>query len=225
MPSCEVIDLGLIDVDEAYVYQRAMLDRVLTGGDHALLLCEHPSVLTMGRMFKEENLFFTADELRKKGVALRRVDRGGDITLHAPGQLVIYPIIQLQEPHKDLRWYLRQLEAVVVGVLKEWGVTATGNDQQRGVWVGRDKIASMGVGVKKWVCYHGVGLNVNTDLSLFSLIRPCGLDVQMTSLQQLTGSAISMDKIKKQTQDQVGRVFGFNMREDSHDNNCRTRVR
>jgi lipoate-protein ligase B len=194
--SCVVEDWGLVDYAQAYQRQKDLVSRVIAGDNQRLIFCEHPAVLTLGRMTKPENILWPKEEIEARGVAIIPIDRGGDITLHAPGQLVVYPIFNLNEYGHDLKAFFEKLEYVVIDLLKEFDILAVSLDGQRGVWAGREKIASMGIGVRKWVSYHGIGLNVNTDLKLFSMIRPCGLDVSMTSVAKLRGASVDMDGVK-----------------------------
>ncbi|NTV29420.1 MAG: lipoyl(octanoyl) transferase LipB, partial [Candidatus Omnitrophica bacterium] len=157
--------------------------------------------------YQERNLFVPREELERRGVALLAVDRGGDVTLHAPGQLVAYPIINLKRAELGLREYLQNLEQVAVDFLMDFAIVAQGDNDRRGVWVSGRKIASIGIGVSRWVTYHGIGLNISTDLELFRLIRPCGLDVQMVSLQKLKGSAPEMQEARASFARHFGRVF------------------
>lgn len=189
-------DLGIIDYAEAYQIQKEMVKQVLDGQSPALLLCEHPPVLTMGRMGKSEHILWSADELRDKGISVEHIDRGGDITLHAPGQLVAYPILDLTKHGKDLHLYLRKLEEVSIRLLADYKIEGRREPGKTGVWVGLQKVVSMGIGVKRWVSFHGVGINVSTDLRLFSLIQPCGLNVEMTSISNIIGSTINMTDAK-----------------------------
>jgi lipoate-protein ligase B len=146
---------------------------------------------------KEEHILYSPEELKARQVSVVRIDRGGEVTLHSPGQLVIYPIINLNSYGKDLKVYLEGLEQVAIDLLHDFGILATRIEGQRGVWVGKDKIASIGVGVRRWVTYHGLAINVNTDLDLFRLIRPCGLDVQMTSISRLEKKKIDITEVKE----------------------------
>jgi lipoate-protein ligase B len=197
--SCTVEDWGLIDYAKAYERQKDLVNRVIAGDSQHLVLCEHPAVLTLGRMTKADSILWPQDDIKARGVAILPIDRGGDITLHAPGQLVVYPIFNLNEYGRDLKVFLEKLEHVVIDLLKEFDILAVSQNGQRGVWAGRDKICSMGIGVRKWVSYHGIGLNVNTDLKLFSMIRPCGLSVAMTSIAQLNGKPVEMAAVKAKT--------------------------
>jgi lipoate-protein ligase B len=195
--SCVIEDLGMIKYDQAYRIQKKCVEDVLKGGRQTIFLCEHPAVLTLGRLAKEEYILADRKELLKKGVEVHFIDRGGEVTLHAPGQLVIYPILNLQFTQKDLHLYMERLEKVAIDLLNNFGIMATRNLRNTGVWVGPKKIVSVGVGVKKWITYHGLAINVNTVLNLFSLIRPCGLDVTMTSMKEIKGHDIDMNIVKK----------------------------
>ncbi len=190
-----VQDWGLIEYTQAFARQKDLVQQVLAGAPDHLICCEHPSVLTLGRMTHPDSLLYQRREIEAKGVAVVNVDRGGDVTLHAPGQLVIYPIVDLNRHGKNLKIYMEKLEELAVDLLKNFGILAISIPGKRGVFVGSDKIISIGVGVRKWVTYHGLGINVSTDLSLFRLIKPCGLDVHMTSMQKL-GHPVSMEDVK-----------------------------
>lgn len=194
--TCVVEDWGLVDYQDAYARQKALVNRVIAGDNPHLVLCEHPAVLTVGRMTKPDSILWPAENITAAGVSVLPIDRGGDITLHAPGQLVVYPIFNLNDRGRDLKLFLEDLQQVVIDLLKEFDILAGGIEGQRGVWAGKDKIASIGIGVRKWVSYHGIGLNVNTDLALFRMIRPCGLDVAMTSIAKLKGSQVDMTVVK-----------------------------
>ena len=202
-----VEDWGLIDYAQGYKRQKDSVQAVLTGaGDH-LILCEHPSVLTLGRMTNPDSLLYQRQEIEDRGVAITEVDRGGDVTLHAPGQLVVYPIFNLNKHGKNLKVYMQKLEEVAVDLLRNFDILAISIPGQRGVFVGADKIISIGVGVRKWVTYHGLGINVNTDLSFFNLIKPCGLNVRMTSMQKLKKHAFPMQRVKEQVIEQFKKKF------------------
>lgn len=203
--TCRLVDLGLMGYERAYVLQKEYVRQLLDGGCQSLLLCEHPVVLTLGRLADEKNKLVPQDSLTKRGIKVQHVDRGGDITLHAPGQLVIYPILDLRNFGKDLRRYLYQLEQVAIDLLSEFDIVASRFPGQTGVWVDKKKIASVGIGVSRWISFHGLAINVNTDLDLFSMIRPCGLDVDMTSIFAIKGRAVPMAEVKERTAE---RFFG-----------------
>jgi lipoyl(octanoyl) transferase len=173
-----VVDLGLVPYQEALALQRAAASARLAGTiPDVLLLCEHPPVITLGRSAKPEHVLST------HGVELHEVERGGDVTFHGPGQLVGYPILDLTNYKKDLHWYLRQLEAVLITTLAHFDIPAERRQGLTGVWTNGRKIASIGVHARSWVTWHGFALNVTTDLSYFDLMVPCGIQgVEMTSI-------------------------------------------
>jgi lipoate-protein ligase B len=176
-----------------------------------LLLVEHDPVVTLGRSTKPTSLPVPVADLPAHGVEVFDIERGGDVTFHGPGQLVGYPIVDLQQLKPDLHWYLRELEGGLIDALAALGIPGQRSTGQTGVWVGPRKIASIGVHVKKWVTFHGFALNVTTDLKYFDLIVPCGIDgVQMTNVERETtsrrdgGTASLWDA----TRDTVVRAFG-----------------
>jgi lipoyl(octanoyl) transferase len=180
-----VQDLGLRPYAEVLELQRALAQRRLSGKlkDDLLLLVEHEPVVTLGRGTQPRSLPLSAAELARRGVQQFEVERGGDVTFHGPGQLVGYPILDLRQHREDLHWYLRTLEDALIAGLDELGIEAGRNPGLTGVWTRGRKIGSIGIHVKQWVTFHGFALNVNTDLSYFELIVPCGIrDVVMTSV-------------------------------------------
>lgn len=201
-------DWGLIEYGEAYQRQKSLVEEVIAGQKDHLIFCEHPPILTLGRMTNPNSLLYQREEIEACGVQIVKVDRGGDVTLHAPGQLVVYPIFNLNKRDRNLKLYMEKLEELAVDLLKNFGILAISIPGKRGVFVedpakggvGKDKIISIGVGVRKWVTYHGLGINVNTDLSLFNLIKPCGLNVRMTSMQKLMGHEVDMQSVKDRVQ-------------------------
>ncbi len=184
------VELGRMPYGPALELQRGLC-RARAGGQlerDLLLLVEHDPVVTLGRGTRATSLPLPASALAARGVELFEVERGGDVTLHAPGQLVGYPIFDLRGWRLDLHWYLRQLEEALIGGLGALGVPAERNPGKTGVWTRGRKIASIGIHVKQWVTLHGFALNVSTDLSLFDLIVPCGLHgVEMTSVARERG--------------------------------------
>lgn len=182
----EVRDLGVVPYGEALELQRGLAaDRIAGHIPDTLLLLEHPPVITLGRGWKASSLPVDPDALRARGIEVFDIERGGDVTYHGPGQLVGYPIIDLNRHRPDLHWYLRSLEDVLISALSAFDITAERSTGYTGVWTGGRKIASIGIHVRQWVTWHGFALNVTTDLTPFSLIVPCGIpDVQMTSIER-----------------------------------------
>jgi lipoyl(octanoyl) transferase len=178
-------DLGQRGYGETLELMRGICRRRAGGEtlEDRLLLVEHNPVVTLGRSTQASSMPFPAELLEARGLELFLVERGGDVTLHAPGQLVGYPILDLTGWRRDLHWYLRQLEEVLIRALDSLGIAAERNPGRTGVWTRGMKIASIGIHVKQWVTMHGFALNVTTDLSLFDLIVPCGIpNVVMTSV-------------------------------------------
>jgi lipoate-protein ligase B len=187
-----VVDLGRRRYGDVLDLQRDLCRRRMTGSldRDVLLLVEHEPVVTLGRSTRASSLPLPQRALEARGVEVFEVERGGDVTLHAPGQLVAYPIFDLRGWRLDLHWYLRQLEETLIRTLDSVGVRAERNPGKTGVWTNGRKIASIGIHVKQWVTFHGFALNVSTDLRLFDLIVPCGLHgVTMTSIARELGAA------------------------------------
>lgn len=182
---------GRLEYQPALAMQEQRRERIRAGeAGEALLLLEHPHVYTLGRNASRTDILAAPDWLRARGIEVVECDRGGQVTYHGPGQLVGYPILDLNPDRRDLRRYVRDLLEVLVRVLGEVGLSAEPRSQspEIGVWVQGRKIASLGVHVSRWVTTHGFALNVNTDLSYFASIVPCGLQgVEMTSVAELTG--------------------------------------
>jgi lipoyl(octanoyl) transferase len=177
-----------------------------------LLLLEHPHVYTLGRNAKKENLLISAEQLAARGAQVFETDRGGDVTYHGPGQLVGYPIIDLAQHRRDIAWYMRSLEGVLIAVAGDYGIRAGRLAGAPGVWVGNDKLAAMGVHISRWVTSHGFAFNVNTDLRYFAWIVPCGLrDKGVTSLQKLLGRRVELDEVAEKVVLYFGRVFELEM--------------
>jgi len=188
--SLAVVDLGTRAYGEVLELQRDLCRRRVSGelADDLLLLVEHNPVVTLGRGTRETSLPLPVDALRRRGVEVFEVERGGDVTFHGPGQLVGYPILDLTRHRQDLHWYLRTLEQALITALDDLGIAAERNPGLTGVWTAGRKIASIGVHVKQWVTLHGFALNVTTDLDYFDLIVPCGIPgVRMTSVARELG--------------------------------------
>ncbi len=192
-----IIGLRRMGFHEAFDLQVRLRDECIesSGRPGYLLLVEHPPVITIGRTGDRDAVLAQSDRLAELGVEVVETNRGGQVTYHGPGQLVAYPIISLRE-RQDLHRYLRDLEAWLVDVCRSCGVDAHADSPHTGVWVQDRKIASIGIAVRRWVTYHGVALNVSTDLSHFDLIVACGLEgVQMTSLERETDTTLQLQEV------------------------------
>ncbi len=194
----QIIDLGLISHAHAEAVQLERLALVSEGAEDTLYVLEHPPTITLGRHGGRENLLVGDAVLARQGVELVQTRRGGNITCHFPGQLVVYPVFRITPRPGGLRRFFFDLEEVVIRTLAHFGLAAGRSEGRPGVWVGPRKIASIGIGMRRWTSYHGVSLNVGRDLSLFRLITLCGLpDAEPTSLhRELHDESISMQEIK-----------------------------
>ena len=181
----------------AYEKQTERLLAIEAGTEpNALFLLEHTPTFTFGRSSHEENLLASQKELVKMGIAIERVDRGGDITYHGPGQLVAYPILNLEYWTKSVQWYLRMLEDVIIDVLARYAIRGERVKGYTGVWVNGAKIAAVGIGIRQWVTYHGVSINLTPNIDHWSLIVPCGIpDKPVACLHQFLESPPSMDEL------------------------------
>jgi lipoate-protein ligase B len=178
-----------------------------------LFLVEHPPVITLGRGAKRKHLLVDDDVLRAQGIEVWEIERGGDITLHGPGQLVGYPILDLTRHGKDLHRYMRRLEELLIRTLDQYGIHAERSAGQTGVWVHGTKIASIGVHVSRWVSRHGFALNVSPDLGVFDLIVPCGLTgVRMTSMAALLKRPVPVQTVAEAVAEQFALVFNCAVR-------------
>ncbi len=171
-----------------------------------LLLVEHPHVITLGRNGRMENVLAGEDVLRRSGIEFHPTDRGGDVTYHGPGQLVGYPIMDLREWRREVVGYVRAVEQVLIDALGEFGIAAGRVPKLTGVWVEGKKIAAIGVHISRWVTSHGFALNVNTDLSYFHYIVPCGLTKPVTSMAEL-GVSVPVARVSESVARHFGRVF------------------
>jgi lipoate-protein ligase B len=197
---CEMIlDLGHIDYEDCYRIQKDLVNKRRLGEiEDSLIFAEHNEVFTIGRSGKTDNILVPAGMLAASGLKVLKVDRGGDVTYHGPGQLVAYPVIDLKDSGKDLHSYLRDLEESAIRFLKDYSVCAGRIEDKTGVWVSGKKIASVGIGASNWVTFHGLSVNINCDLKFFSMINPCGIkDVEMTSLGRIKGQDVPMAGVKR----------------------------
>lgn len=202
-------DWGMVDYDEALTRQRNLFEEALCAKSALLsinnrwIFCEHPPVITMGKHGKKTNLLLTEDLLEQHGIAYFETERGGDVTFHGPGQIVAYPILDLESLGIGLRQYIEYLEEIVIRTLADYGLKGERVAGASGVWLGKGtkderKICAIGVKSSRFVTMHGFALNINTDLSYFSFIHPCGFTEKgVTSLQQELKKTISLESIKE----------------------------
>lgn len=201
----EVALAGRVEYERALAWQESLLAARIAGGPDTLLLLEHEPVYTLGRGADATYL----GAATSSGVPVVRAQRGGQVTYHGPGQLVGYPILGLRDHRQDVRWYVRTLEEVLISSLADLGIQAGRNPGLTGVWVGGRKIGSIGVAIRRWVTWHGFALNVDTDLSGFGRITPCGIaGVQMTSVA-LEGGPARVDDVLPVVLARFVSGFGF----------------
>jgi lipoate-protein ligase B len=202
--------LGTVAYGEALELQEELRGKRGAGAiPDTVLLLEHPDVITFGRSAREGSALLGDAELRRAGYEVFRVNRGGDVTWHGPGQLVGYPILDLEARGRDVHRYLRALEAALIAALGDLGIGALRRDGFAGVWLDeRRKIASIGVGVRQWLTIHGFALNVCCDLSRFAAIVPCGLPgVQMVSVSSVLGRSVSVAEAADRVEARLREVF------------------
>jgi lipoyl(octanoyl) transferase len=205
----ETRDLGRLRWAEAFGMQHLLSEQRKAGAiPDQLLLVEHPHVITMGRNGHMENLLAGEEILRSSGIDFHDTNRGGDVTYHGPGQLVAYPVVNLNLWKRDVHAYVRGLEQVVIATLGEFGLSGERLPGATGVWVGGAKICAIGVHISRWVTSHGLALNVETDLRYFQYIVPCGLTLPVTSMRAL-GVAAGVDEVKPALRRQFKKYFGY----------------
>lgn len=212
MATLRYIDLGRLAYEPALALQKRLVAQVAAAPDVSyLLLVEHePAVITMGRRARAEHILASSERLSAAGIEVHQTSRGGDVTYHGPGQLVGYPILKLDPRRRSLHQYIRGLEGALISLAARWGVEAERIEGATGVWVGRRKIAAIGVAVQRWVTWHGFALNVSVDLSRFGLIVPCGLaDMGVTDLSQLRGQKTEIAEVKGPLVECFAAAMGF----------------
>ena len=222
MQLVKLTDLGLIDYKKAWDYQEELFNEIVQTKinnrkslaeaniptSNYLIFCEHPNVYTLGNSGNKQHLLINDQQLEEKNATYYKINRGGDITYHGPGQIVSYPILDLDNFFTDIHKYLRFLEEIVIRTLAEYNITATRSEGETGVWIDVDdptkarKICAMGVRASRWVTMHGLALNVNVDLDYFNNIIPCGIqNKKVTSMQKELGEKVNLldvkEKIKK----------------------------
>jgi len=233
----EFRDLGNMDYKSAWDYQDVLMKENLEvkasinrqpatdNGDlptkHFLLFVEHPPVYTLGKSGKMENVLISQEERQEKGIEFYQTNRGGDITFHGPEQIVCYPILDLEKFYTDIGRYLRELEEVIILTLADYGIAAGRSAGETGVWIDTDikgierKICAMGVRCSRWITMHGFAFNINTDLSYFDHIIPCGIqNKKVTSLKEELGYPVSMEEVKEKLKRNFEKVFNVELREE-----------
>ena len=194
----QVENWGLIDYEEAWARQMELVKSVQEKRDrNVLVLCQHPTVITIGKNGTSKNVIANSNFLNMMGVKVIDIDRGGDVTLHNPGQIVGYPIFNLSSYKEDLHWFLREIEQAIIDLLSVYNIESERVGGMTGVWVeSKRKICAMGMHCSRWVTYHGFALNVNNNLREFDYIVPCGLeDKGVTSIENETGTVIVLDNV------------------------------
>jgi lipoate-protein ligase B len=209
MTHCWVCHLGLVPYQEAHQLQRRLVtlrqeDRI----DDILLLLEHPPTVTLGRFASKDNILVPADELERRGIVLCPSDRGGEVTFHCPGQMIVYPIMDIRHRVGRLREYLSSLEEVALGTLAHFGISAGRWPEHPGIWVDGEQIAAIGLLVSRGITMHGLSLNVSPNLDDFEVINLCGLPgKKATSMSRLLGYKVDIDDVFKCTEDTFSRTF------------------
>jgi len=213
MRKCEVVDLGRLGWAETFqIQQRSVEDRKRGESVDHLLFVEHPHVVTMGRNAKDHQVLASPEILARAGIAFYETDRGGGATYHGPGQIVGYPILDLREWKRDVRVLFRAIEQVLIDALSAFGIDARRNPDpgHEGVWVGNAKIAAIGIHISRWITSHGFALNVDTDLSYFQYIVPCGLAKPVCSVRSL-GCAATASEVKQAIVASFAKTFDYRM--------------
>lgn len=212
--NCLCVDLDRIGYQDAWTLQTELVaarwEKRL--GTDVVLLLEHPPVFTLGRRGGRENLTVSEEMLTDRGIPVIQAERGGDITFHGPGQLVMYPIMDLTSVRVGVVEYVEMLEEVVIRVAQNWGITAGRNPLNRGVWIGNSKLASIGIAVRHGISFHGIALNVNLSLDPFSWINPCGLKgIGITSMEKELGRSLSMEDVRQNLKHHLEEIFGIKL--------------
>ena len=234
-PLVHLNDLGLIDYKEVWDYQETLFKQAIDlkiakrNGEtdeipeNHLLFCQHPHVFTLGKSGNPENLLLNETELTEQEASYYKINRGGDITYHGPGQLVVYPIFDLEQFFTDIHKYMRFLEEAVILTLKDFAIESGRVDGLTGVWIEGEtknarKICAMGVKSSRWVTMHGIGFNINTDLNFFSHIIPCGIDDKaVTSMQRELGKEMDINEVSRVLQNHLAKLFDFTTKSQGHE--------
>jgi lipoate-protein ligase B len=209
-----LLDLPPTEYSRALALQRSAVQARRDGrlDRDLVVLLEHPPVFTLGRRGGRENLLVSEEKLRAKGIALIAIERGGDITYHGPGQLVVYPLIDLTAARLAVVAFVGALEQAMVRTAAHWGVAARGDAVHRGAWVGSAKLGSVGITVRRGITFHGLALNVSTDLTPFAWINPCGIQAcAMTTLAVETGEDVPMKAVRMEMAQHLSDLLGLEL--------------
>ncbi|MCJ7667358.1 MAG: lipoyl(octanoyl) transferase LipB [Anaerolineae bacterium] len=210
-----LLNLGLEPYNQALDLQHRLVAARREGRiEDVFILLEHPPVITLGRRGDESNIVASRELLARLGIEVHRVERGGDVTYHGPGQLLGYPILDLRKYRQDVGWYMHSLEEVLIRALSDFGVEASRLEGRIGVRVGDKNIAALGARIEEWITYHGFALNVSPDLSHFDLIIPCGYKgIGVTSMEEVLGEAPEMREVRRSVAQRFSEVFGVEIRQ------------
>ena len=205
----QLLDLGLINYQAAWNIQKQLFKEVTENRKtNYLILTEHPPVITLGKSGHENNIVTNQDILESKSIDVVEIDRGGDVTFHGPGQIVGYPIFNLENFKKDIHWYLRSIEEVIIQTLNFFDIETERIDGLTGVWINNQKICAIGIKVTRWVTMHGFALNVSTELDYFNHIIPCGIgDKSVTSMEEIKNQKFLLNGIKTKICESFKTIF------------------
>jgi lipoyl(octanoyl) transferase len=221
-PKVKYHPIGSVDYKEAWDFQESLFNAIISSkqqgssdSESHLITCEHPHVFTLGKSGKKDHLLADEESLKSIDARFYQINRGGDITYHGPGQLVVYPILDLDQFFTDIHKYMRFLEEAVILTLADYGIIGHRIEGLTGVWIDLEKprkIAAFGVKSSRWVTMHGIGFNVNTDLSYFDQIIPCGIsDKQVTSMNQELGYMLDMNEVTVRLVEHLRLLFDFEL--------------
>jgi len=205
-----ILDLGLITFSQASILQKEIFNQVKDRAlESTLIVCRHNPVITLGRKAGDSNILLSRQQLEDLNIDIQKTERGGDVTYHGPGQLIAYPIFRLDAIKKDINFFLRRLEETVIRLLSDFDIKGLRRNGFTGVWTDNNKkISSMGIAIRQWITFHGLSINVKQgDLANFSYIRPCGMDIRMTSLEEAIGKDIEMELVRDRLIDNFKAVF------------------
>ena len=205
-----LLDLPVTDYRHAHELQLSIVDARRSGRltRDVVMMLEHPPVFTLGRRGGRDNLLVPRQWLQDREIEIVPIERGGDITFHGPGQLVVYALMDLKTRGMGVTDFVSRLEIAMAGTAAHWGVIASGDDANRGAWIGRRKLGSVGITVRRGITFHGLAMNVNTDLTPFQWINPCGLkSCEMTTLEKESGRSVKMAAVREQMGLQLSDLF------------------